>query len=153
MLSVRVEIKGDKRAIAQLRKMINEFNDWKPELRAVGDYLVRFYQDPVFETEGGIFGARWQALSSAYQIRKAVTYPGRGILEASGDLRRSYTTRVHANLLELINEDSKAIYHQEGTRRMPARVIIKVDDARKDEIVNIFKKGVLLKVQKAISSA
>ena len=153
MLHVRVEIKGDKRTIAQLRKMISEFNDWKPELRAIGDYLVKFYQDPVFETEGGIFGARWQALSPAYAIRKAVTHPGRGILEASGDLRRSYSTRVHSNLLELINQDPKAIYHQEGTRRMPARVLIKVDEKQKDEIVNIFKKGVLLKVQKAISSA
>ena len=80
MLNVRVEIKGDKKAIAQLQKMLHLFDDWSDELTASGDYLIRLYQDPVFETEGGIFGARWQALSAAYAIRKAITYPGRGIL-------------------------------------------------------------------------
>lgn len=153
MLNVRVEIKGDKKVIAQLRKMLHEFDDWKTELTAVGVYLIKFYQDPVFETEGGVFGARWQALSSAYAIKKATTYPGRGILEAKGDLRRAYDKRVFANLLEIVNKDPKAIYHQEGTRRLPPRILIKVDEGRKEEIINIFKKGALIKVQKAINSA
>jgi hypothetical protein len=153
MFSVRVEIKGDKRAIAQLRKMIHEFDDWKKELTAVGEYLVKYYQDPVFETEGGIFGARWAALSPAYAIKKATTYPGRGILEAKGDLRKAYGKRVFANLLEIFNKDPKASYHQDGTRRMPPRLLIRVDNKQRDEIVDIFKKGVLIKVEKAIKSA
>lgn len=150
MLSVRVEIKGDKKAIEQLRKMIHAFDDWKPELTEVGNYLTKFYQDPVFETEGGIFGARWQPLSPAYAIRKATTYPGRGILEAKGDLRKGYEKRVFANLLEIVNKDPKAAWFQDGTRRMPPRILIKVDENQKEKIVDIFKKGALLKVQRAI---
>lgn len=150
MLRVRVEIKGDKKAIEQLSKIIHEFDDWKPELTMVGEYLVEYYQDPVFETEGGIFGARWQQLSSAYQIRKATRYPGRGILEATGALRKSYRKRVFANLLEIANEDPKAIFFQSGTRKMPPRILMKVDNKQRKEIVDIFKKGVLIKVQKAI---
>lgn len=152
MLSVRLEIKGDKKAIAQLNKMLESFKDWKPELQAVGDYLVSFYRDPVFETEGGVFGARWQPLTSAYANRKAIKYPGRGILEASGTMRRSYITRVYANLLELVNPTEYAILHQEGRGRLPERLLIRVDEPRKKEIVEIFKKGALVKIQNALKN-
>lgn len=152
MLSVRLEIKGDKKAIAQLNKMLDTFKDWKPELQAVGDFLVSFYQNPVFETEGGIFGARWQPLTPAYANRKAIKYPGRGILEASGRMRRSYETHVFANLLELVNPTEYAILHQEGRGRLPERLLIRVDEPRKREIVEVFKKGAVLKIQRALSA-
>lgn len=153
MLNVRVEIKGDKKAIAQLRKMLSSFEDWKPELTATGEFLVNFYQNSAYETEGGVFGARWQALSSAYAIRKAIKYPGRGILEATGAMRKSFKKRVFANLLELINDDPKAGLHQEGRGRLPVRELIRVDETRKSQIVDIFKKGALIKIQRAIQSA
>lgn len=152
MLNVRVEIKGDKKVVAQLNKMLSLFEDWKPELTASGEYLIKFYKDSVYETEGGIFGARWQALSSAYAIRKATKWPGRGILEASGDLRRGFRKEVFSNLLSIINDDPKADLHQEGRGRLPVRQIIKMDEPRKQEIVNIFKKGALIKIQQAINS-
>lgn len=150
MLNVRVEVKGDKKAIASLNKMLHEFNDWKQELTASGEFLIAFFTGPVFEFEGGIFGARWQPLSSTYAIRKATKYPGAGILEASGALRAGYKKRVFPNLLELLNDDPKAPYHQDGTRRLPARIIMKVDEPRKLQIVDIFKKGALIKIQRAI---
>jgi hypothetical protein len=151
MLGIRVDISGDKRALAQLRKMIHEFDDWKPELKAVGDYLVDLYQNPVFETEGGYFGARWQALTPVYAQRKAVTYPGRGILEASGALRRSYRREVFRNLVSIINDDPKAELHHLGKGRLPVRLIMKVDEKQKDQIVDIFKKGGLIKLKKALA--
>jgi len=150
MLNVRVEVRGDKRILAQLKSVMSAFKDWKPELQAVGDYLVSFYRDPVFETEGGIFAARWAALSQPYQAHKTTNWPGRGILEASGTLRKSYETRVFSQLLQLINPTEYAVLHQWGTSRMPARVLIKVDDARRAQIIDIFKKGALIKLQNAI---
>jgi len=153
MLKVRVEIKGDKKAIAQLRKMLSAFENWTPELTETGEFLKSFFSGPTFVTEGGIFGARWQALSAAYAIRKAVKYPGAGILEASGALRKSYQKKVYPNLLELINDDPKASLHHEGRGRLPIRLVMRVDEQRKSQIVDIFKKGALIKIQKAINSA
>lgn len=149
MLNIRVVIKGDKKVISQLKNINNAFKDWKPELTAVGDFLKDFYADPVFETEGGIFAARWQKLSTAYSVRKAEQYPGRGILEASGTMRRSYETKVFSNLLQLINPVEYAVYHQEG-RGVPERLLIKVDDKIKSQVIDVFKKGALIKLQKAI---
>jgi len=149
MLNVKVVIKGDKKAISQLKNLTTAFKDWKPELTTVGEYLKDFYSDPVFETEGGIFSARWQKLSTAYAIRKAEEYPGRGILEASGTMRRSYETKVFSNLLQLINPTEYAVYHQEG-RGVPERLLIKVDDKVRNKVIDVFKKGALIKLQKAI---
>lgn len=156
MLSVRVEITGDKKAVSQLNKSIGEFKGWKPELTAVGDYLVDFYKDSVFESEGGIIGERWQELSQPYKARKATPvahgglgFGGRGILEATGNLRKSYRKRVFSNLLQIINPVEYAKYHQEG-RGVPERVLIKVDDPRREKVVEIFKKGALIKLQRAL---
>lgn len=149
MLNVRVEIKGDKKVIEQLKRVMGSFSDWRPELQAVGDYVKDFYQNPTFETEGGIFGERWTPLQPGYAMKKAVKYPGRGILEASGAMRRSYEVHAYANILQLINPVEYAVYHQEG-RGVPERILIKVDEPRKAQIVDIFKKGVLIKLEKAI---
>lgn len=155
MLNIQVRITGDKRVLAQLKNIEGAFSDWKPELQAVADYLVDFYKDPVFETEGGIFGARWQALSPAYQAKKSTLYPGRGILEASGNLRRSFESRVYSNMLSILNTaknkqgEPYGSYHQEG-KGVPKRLLINVDDKTKKNVVDIFKKGVLIKLQNAI---
>lgn len=150
MLNVRIEIKGHKKIIEQLKNTKESFKDWRPELEAVGKFLKDFYQDPVFETEGGIFGARWSPLSQPYHSQKATIWPGRGILEASGTMRRSYETRVFSNLLQLINPTEYAVYHQFGTGRLPARLLIKVDDKVKSQAIDVFKKGALIKLQNAI---
>lgn len=152
MLNIRVEIKGDKRIIAQLKNVVESMKDWRPELQAVGDYLKSFYQDPVFETEGGIFNARWSPLSQPYQAIKSTKYPGRGILEASGAMRRSYIIKSFPTLLQLINTTEYAILHQEG-RGVPERVLINIDDERRKQIVDIFKKGAIIKLQNAVKSS
>ena len=149
MLSVRIEVKGDKKVIAQLNKVVDSFKDWKPELKSVGEYLKKFYENPTFETEGGIFGARWQPLNPVYAMYKATRYPGRGILERTGDMRRGYILKVYSSLLELVNTKDYASRHQEGIG-VPERVLISVDEPRKKEAVDIFKKGAIIKIQKAL---
>lgn len=156
MLNIRVEVTGDKRIVSQLKNIIESMKDWRPELQAVGDYLKDFYQDPTFETEGGIFGARWKPLNPVYLARKVTPksqgglgFGGRGILEASGKMRKSYITKAFPRMLQLINTTEYAIYHQEG-RGVPERVLIKVDEARKNQVIDIFKKGALIKIQKAL---
>ena len=155
MLNIEVRITGDKRVLAQLKNIEGMFSDWKPELQNVADYLLNLYTNPVFETEGGIFGARWQALSPAYQARKSTLYPGRGILEATGNLRKSYQARVFSTMLSVLNDarnkqgEPYGSYHQEG-KGVPKRLLINVDDKTKKEVIDIFKKGVLIKLQNTI---
>jgi hypothetical protein len=80
-----------------------------------------------FESEGAFGGDPWAPLSPGYLAWKLRLFPGKGILHASGDLRRAAslpTRRATPTELILRIEDPKLQYHQTGTTRMPARPLI-----------------------------
>jgi hypothetical protein len=91
-----------------------------------------------FATEGEFGGARWEPLSEQYRLWKEAHYPNRGILYATGDLRKAASLpkrRATPTMLELTVDDSgyahgrgeaRAVlpYHQDGTDRMPARPLL-----------------------------
>lgn len=63
-----------------------------------------------FDTEGGWGGEHWAELSPDYLARKMVKYPGKPILQATGDLRRAVSQplrRAGPLTLDLIIDDSE----------------------------------------------
>lgn len=150
MLTVNISIQGDKELTAKLKKAKGELEDWQQELHQVTDYLHSFYQNNIYETEGGAFGLRWQSLKSSYEAKKRNEYPGRGILERTGAMRRSLTedvTRTYADIG--YPKGSTAQYHQFGTRFMPQRQLINVDNTLKNKIIDILKEGLIVKLRKS----
>ena len=119
---------------------------WKPELKKIGDFLKEFYSNPVFETEGGIFNSRWQPLSPNYELWKRKNFPGRGILERSGDMRKGFVARVDAHSVELFNNIFYAQFHQKG-RGVPKRIMAQLDKPRQVAITKIFKQGVIKRLE------
>lgn len=107
-------------------------------LRTAGAEIVDFTGIEVFATEGAAGGRKWKPLSAQYERIKARLYPGRGILEATGKMSRSfrYQTRrsLGMNVLRVYNIDPKFPYHQLGTPRMPARPMLRANQ-RVREIV------------------
>lgn len=80
-----------------------------------------------FETEGEFAGNRWAALSPDYAARKAMTHPGKKILEATGDMRRAASNprrAVTPTSLTLTIDDPKLAYHQEGGGNLPQRLLV-----------------------------
>ena len=150
MLSINIEISGDKEVIRKLKKLDSGFNSWKPELNQVGDFLKEFYSGPVFETEGGVFNSRWRPLSPRYELWKRKNYPGRGILERSGDMRKGFTTKVTAHTIKLFNSIFYAQYHQKG-RGVPKRILAQLDIPRQQAIIKIFQKGIIKRIKDIIS--
>lgn len=150
-LNIKIEVRGGENTLKRLREAGVNLNDFRDELRDVGKFLVDFYQGPVFETEGGITGERWAPLKPAYEFWKRRVYPGRGILEASGTMRRGFQFAFSSTSLRVYNLVKYFIYHQMGTRKMPSRVIFKLDEARIREIVKIIKTGLFTRISRALS--
>ena len=110
--------------------------------------------DEFFESMAGVFSAegafeersRWQKLSPAYARWKARHFPGRKILERTGRMKTSLTTRGGPdNVLEITPRSlsigtrvSYAMHHQKGTPRMPMRKIIELTNAQKRRWVRIM---------------
>jgi hypothetical protein len=148
-LKVQVTISGDKQVIAKLRRLGDSLSDWSATLNNTGDYLMDIYSRLNFETQGGISGARWAELSPKYELWKAKNYPGRGILERTGALRKGFEMSVSPKKLEIINSVEYAFRHQEG-KGPPVRKLINVNPAIKDQIINIFRDGIKQKLSLAL---
>ena len=109
----------------------------------IWDAMADTLEDEVaksFQTEGTHTGARWHPLSRRYAMVKARRFPGKRILEATGRLRQSFKRggRDHVRSIRprrMVWGSSVQYfsYHQEGTRRMPRRPILRLRSAQKDE--------------------
>lgn len=152
MLTLQITVKGNKEAMAKLRRVGFEFDNFSEELGSVSKYLNDFFSRAVFESEGGVYGTRWQALTPRYGYRKRVTFPGRGILERTGQMRRSFISNSSATVLRIGNKAPYFKYHQLGLGKMPARVMMRIDGDRKKKIVGLIHAGLDERIKRALAS-
>jgi len=76
---------------------------------------------------------RWAPLAPRYAAWKARRFgAGLRILERTGALRRSISTRVEGNAIVASTDVPYAAFHQFGTRRLPARPFLVLTDADKE---------------------
>lgn len=130
MTEISVTITGDKEVLAHLRKVGNGVINLRQPMSEIGRDLTGFFSGQVFASRGGIIGESWAKLSPAYARYKAKTYPGRPPLVRTGEMQRSFKSRATATSVEVYNTAKHFDYHQLGTRKMPARVMMKVDEPR-----------------------
>ncbi len=129
----------------------------KPELEKAGQWYMDFLQNDVFGTEGGVYGTGWTPVNARYAKSKAARHPGRGILERTGKLKRSWSLRATSdyaviwNYAKNENGDLYGIYHQQGTGRLPQRTIVKLDQQRQTRIYQIVKEGISNRIQAAFT--
>lgn len=133
-----------KRSLATFGAQVTDLSDaWEQ----VGEDLLGDFADN-FATEGGGFGgwSSWAPLAaSTVADRERHGYGGEHpILVRTGELMASTTVRgapgnvfeVGPNSLTVGTNDPKAVFHQFGTRKMPARVIVGLSWDRQSQIVN-----------------
>ncbi len=96
------------------------------------DYVMPFTHseiDDIFDSGGR---GRWADLDPLYAARKAVTHPGRGILEREGTYRDAATTAGHANSLVEVGPTELVLgvsglgypaFHEAGAGDLPARPV------------------------------
>lgn len=109
-----------------LARFRDNIADALPAFEAMADHQATV-NTRQFNTRGAYGGTRWAPLSPAYGAWKARNHPGKPLLELSGDLRDSFTTRpfgideVTGQGFVIGTQVSYAAYHQHGTDTMPAR--------------------------------
>ncbi len=115
---------------ADARRRLKLFETLLSDLRPFWPLVVtlqRRWWKAQFDTEGRFAGDPWRPLSPVYALQKARRWPGRGILHASGGMRRAADSperTVAPHTLTLTIDDPKLQYHQDGTDRMPARPLV-----------------------------
>ncbi len=114
------EVGDTARRLRGLATALTDLRPFWPVARGiVVDWLRRNY-----ESRGAFSGEPWAALSPTYARWKASVRPGKPLLVFDGTLKRATLApdpqyRPHEMVLTI--RAPHAIYHQRGTRRMPAR--------------------------------
>lgn len=124
----------------RLRIMADKVRDWSPAFQDTARELKNIFSNDVFQTEGGIIDEHWSPLKQAYAIQKAKKFPGKGILEATGDMRNSFMTLWRPDMAQVWNTATYFKYHQSNQprTRLPRRVMMKLALQQREQVVKIF---------------
>lgn len=148
-MAVTIKITGLPEEVRRLNNLGQRLRNFDSAMRNIGDSVVKYYAGPGYASQGGVFGIVWPSLSPVYAKRKAKFYPGRGILEASGNMKRSFDYESGIDSVSVTNTAPYAIYHQSTEPRsiMPYRPIMKVNDDVKDIVKSILQDDISDKLQ------
>lgn len=140
MINLQIQTIGFKEAQGKLKVLHKSFLNWRPEFNQIGQTLKQYYEIAVFQTEGGVLGHPWARLMPEYQFYKARRYPGRGILERTGKMKKSYRHKSFDDYMVFANVAPYAIYHQKGAGSLPERLVIFIDHNQKNIIMKVLQE-------------
>ncbi|AYD81509.1 tail completion or Neck1 protein [Arthrobacter phage KBurrousTX] len=112
------------------------FTEAEPVFEAAAEHQKTIWRQQ-FDQEGAYTGtSRWSSLSPDYGAWKQRHYPGKPILQLTGDLVESMTERPFG--VDIISHNQMVIgtavpyarFHQDGTEKMPARPIVQKPSGR-----------------------
>jgi phage gpG-like protein len=120
--------------------------DQQPALAAIADDFREMIAEQ-FASQGGAEGTPWAPLAPS-TLRRRRASPS--ILYATGALLRSLTEPGAAGHVAELEDQSLtlgtrlpyALYHQTGTRRLPARPIIVLSEARAERWTEIVRREI-----------
>lgn len=120
-MRVGIEIDGVKQVDLAITRVNRHVSDLRP--------LWKKWQVAFFAAENDLFIQQpWKELNRRYAAWKAERFPGKGLLQRSGALRNSLTSmstdhiyKAMPQAMEIGTGIPYAIYHQQGTSKMPPR--------------------------------
>jgi len=149
------EVEGDVQLARSLSRFGNSVKDYRPAFR---DIIKLFYEmeKKQFESEGGYGSGGWAPLSADYDEWKAKNFPGKPILQLTGKLMSALTNKtgetiqeIEPLLLKLGTNLKYGLFHQTGTKKMPARKPIEMTEHDKREWVKVIQKYLVTETRKA----
>lgn len=108
----------DKALQKKLKDLQNNAKRLKPVMRDISVYMKKQVLDN-FEAEGR--PERWKPLSKKYLEYKLSVKGVSKILEFHGELGQKFNTRSSWKDAQVFSGVKYGVYHQTGTRKMPAR--------------------------------
>jgi len=129
MFRFRMSAAGGEEMDFGLARFTDGISDWRPIWPVFADTFYAYLRGQFRSVGSEGLGKPWTALSANYAAWKAKHFPGKTILERTGALVASLTSRTapgavyqaQAKSLSLGTSIPYGLYHQTGTSRMPQR--------------------------------
>lgn len=135
-------IEGEKQLSRKLIGLSTNLKDLHRPFSDSADYLKGVFSRDVFETQGAVIGERWKRLSPYTVSQKAKRgYPSTPLV-GSGAMQNSFYTIVSSDQAVIGNSAGYFKFHQSRAPRsqLPRRVMMKIGNNQKTEIVRFFQR-------------
>ena len=147
---INISLSGIGTITKRVNKVSDQMKDLRPAFIKIGEDF-RKTEIKVFQGQGA-YGSRsaWKQLTPKYKQWKSAHYPGKPILQMTGALKNSLTTKgpgnieiITKNSITLGSDDPKFKWHQKGTRKMAARPPITYTKYQGTKWINIIRDEIL----------
>jgi len=155
MLDITFEVAGD----VQIARSLSRFGEGVKDMRPVFEEIAKLFfsiERRQFDSEGSYGSGRWAPLSPTYADWKERNFPGQPILQRSRRLMSSLIGVTSDTVKETSPMSFRigtsvpyAIYHQEGTGRMPMRKVIDLTESDKREWTKVVQRWLVDIAKKA----
>jgi len=134
MIQLSADIEGSKELSRRLLKIPADIGNFKVPLFKV-DREVRISIEANYGSRGALFGERWAPR------KDSKPHP---LLEKTGRMRRSFESDLGPDYVAITNSAEQFKFHQSAAprKKLPRRVMMKLDELRKTFIVKTFQAHV-----------
>lgn len=146
MIDLTFEVSGDKQLVRSLSRFGDDLKDMRPAFNEIIKLFQRI-EKKQFDSEGSHGSGGWPDLNATYALWKSKNFPGKPILQRTQRLVFSLvkdtqdTVKVMKPMeFRMGTKVPYAIYHQEGTGRMPKRKVIDLSEEDKREWVKTIQR-------------
>lgn len=141
MIELNFEIEGEKQLARRFMVTPVELGNMKTLFFKIGRE-IRISVDDNFSSRGALFGSPWKPRVPQYRGGMRVdTWP---LLEKTGRMRRAFAQNLGPDYVEIFNPTDYYKYHQSNKprRKLPRRIMLKLDEIRKTFIVKEFQEHI-----------
>lgn len=147
--NIKITITGDKKAIASLNNIQNRLEKPKEPLQNSSKLMMAAIMEN-FKSQGKTLGVSWPPLSPlTVKIKQKLGYGDKPPLVRTGRMAGSFRSKTEGNKLIIDNPTPYFPSHQIGAKRIPQRVMLRIDKTRLNLIIDAFLDWVMGIIKKA----
>ena len=142
---ISFEIEGEKQLSRNLRNVSASMGNWLPTFKKIGSNLVSLFSGPVFDTQGAVIGEPWKPR------KKPEPW---ALLDKTGHMKHGFISKAGSKYVMVTNKVPYFVFHQSNKmprHHLPRRVMMKIDETRKNQIIHIFNHDMVYKLHKRLA--
>ena len=134
-----VSIIGLNKLNLNLKNFSRDIGSFRKPFGQLGEYMEK-QAEMNLERRGKIMqSGGWPTLSESTKMYKSKYFPGKPMMVRTGKLRDSFKPiNIGKDELGMFSNVNYAIYHQEGTSKLPQRILMKVYKQQVEDITGIM---------------
>ena len=137
-INIKINVTGDKQVIKNLNNISSSLAKPKVPLQNSSKIMMAAIMNN-FKSQGKTFGVGWKPLAqSTVKIKKQKEYGDMPPLVRTKAMRSSFRSSIKKNILIIDNPVPYFPEHQLGMKKIPQRVMLKIDKTRIHLIIDAF---------------